>query len=108
MLSCFIEENATFSKHTAHYCTMVHHWYACNARQVWDALEVAGGALLRCLRYGAGLSMAAFDIADWDGYCLCRGIPGQRNPLDMAPAGMAFLVSKLISPSRLFIHPLGL
>lgn len=67
-------------------------------RQTWDALEICcGKALLsRCLRYGSNLQVAAFDIDDWADYAERRGLPGLRNPLDMASnAGMAFLAVKI-------------
>jgi len=65
----------------------------CNC-QVWDALEVCSGEALlsKCLRFGAGLNVAAFDVLDWEGFATKRGIPCKQNPLDMAStAGMAFL-----------------
>ena len=65
--------------------------------QVWDALEICcGEALLsRCLRFGDGLQVGAFDVLDWEPYAQKRGLPCQTNPLDMAtPAGMAFLTWK--------------
>ena len=53
----------------------------------------SGEALLsRCLRYGANLRVAAFDVLDWKPYAEPRGLPGGHNPLDLgSSAGMAFL-----------------
>ena len=61
---------------------------------MWDGAEVCCGSamLSRCLRFGAGLNVAAFDIADWGPYAVRRGLGGLNNPLDMSTAaGMASL-----------------
>ena len=73
---------------------MIKNYYIPSPHQVYDALEVcAGSALLsRCLRYGQGLSVGAFDIMDWESYAVPRGIPGNKNPLDLTTAaGMGSL-----------------
>jgi len=64
------------------------------ALEAYDGLEIcAGSALLsRCLRFGRGLNIAAFDILDWEGYAIPRGLPCTKNPLDLTTAaGMSFL-----------------
>ncbi|CAL1161504.1 unnamed protein product [Cladocopium goreaui] len=76
--------------------------------QTWDALEICSckALLSRVLRFGRGIQVAAFDLIDWEGYATTRGLPGCRNPLDMATsAGMALLLlSCLRAKKRVVVH----
>lgn len=87
---------------------IIFHTHNINLDEVWDALEVCSGEALlsRCLRFGSGLRVAAFDIDDWGSFAQQRGLPCHRNPLDMTTsAGMALLlVSLLRAKKRVIVH----